>query len=796
MIRFSKKLDNGNWILLLFFLVQFPFISNAQSYGQVIYIPSGISNTVSESITDMAYWLEKGSGKHFQIIAGTATVKNGIQLLPLDKSTVSADVKKQLNKDGQSFFLNVDGANAAIIIGTGTNSYINGIYTFLQELGFRWYMPGDTWAIVPQLNKVNLKINQVYKPDFRNRSYFGTGGTTGIPGVDPQNTFQKDFDIWNRRNRINSDFQDKGHMAEGFYQAYQKELNSHPEYSCHNKVNPYGRINISNDAVVKLFIAWAIQQVNPQNRFSIIGVEPADGSGGPDDCLPSNMPGIKNWSDKYFWLANKVAQAAKEKGLDNLVELYAYSSHVAPPGFELHENVYPIIIPYAFQNLTSPEEFITLWQKKMNGRAMGIYDYWNITQWSSDLPQFNIYSISQKLRLWKQNNITTINLESTNAKGPMGHAFWLATQLMWNTDLSFESLYSQFLTQCFGPAAPDIKRMYDRWSIKYQGAMDVALSLNDLASAASKTTDTAIQKRISELKAYVHYLKLYYDYQQEGSVSKYNALINYMYGIHNLRLVQTYALKAYFIQTPTGYKSQATTENIKLIDNNEIEKNFQKDRIENPVTYTLSNFNFDLSKAHIPENKKGENQYPLYINGTNNYFFNLPVAQKVNIQAGATADTKLIIKDSKGKTWYQTVIPGTKQDYKSISVDLTKGRYTLTFGAYYRFSRIKLPDNIPFFSPDKNYDNSGYPLQYVYVPQGVTEIIYMDALRPGINGRGDWIDPGGKHIKPELVRYTTYRVPVPPQYRGKLWVLNIGHSSYKLLNIPDWYSLNPFEYKE
>jgi hypothetical protein len=43
---------------------------------------------------------------------------------------------------------------------------------------------------------------------------------------------------------------------------------------------------------------------------------------------------------------------------------------------------------------------------------------------------------------------------------------------------------------------------------------------------------------------------------------------------------------------------------------------------------------------------------------------------------------------------------------------------------------------------------------------------------------------------------TIYRVPVPPQYRGKAWVLNIGHRTFKMLNIPDYYSLNPFEYIE
>src|SRR5690606_30179392 len=208
------------------------------------------------------------------------------------------------------------------------------------------------------------------------------------------------------------------------------------------------------------------------------------------------------------------------------------------------------IIPYAFQNVAEPEQYIEMWHQKMNKRPMGIYDYWNITQWSSDVPQFNINAIPQKLRLWKKYNINTINLESTNAKGPMGHAFWLASQMMWDTDQSFEELYSEFLTKSFGPAANDIKRMYDRWSKNYQGSMDAPLSLQDLSKASSKTNDPVIQMRISELKAYVHYLLLYYDYINKPTVKGYTNLINYILGIHHLRLLQTHALQSRYIKPP------------------------------------------------------------------------------------------------------------------------------------------------------------------------------------------------------------------------------------------------------
>lgn len=762
-------------------------------YHQTIYLPDQtISKDVLASVNDMAYWLAQATGKKFEIKTGTVK-DEGIQLQWVDQSNLPATIKKQILADGQTFYLTIDNANAAQIVGSGTNSFINGIYTFLQELGFRWYMPGDAWTIVPKLNRLNIRLAKVYTPDFENRSYFGTGGINPIAELDPKNTFKTDFDTWNRRNRLSADYIMKGHMGQAFYNANKKVLNEHPEYFCHNKVNSNGRIDISNPDAVKLYVQWAISQVNPQARFSVIGVDPADGSGGKDDCLPADMPEIKTWSDKYFWLANKVAQQAEKQHINAPVELYAYASHAAPPNFALQANVYPVIIPYAFQDVAEPDQYIELWSRKMNGRPMGLYDYWNITQWSSDVPQFNIYSIPDKLRFWKKNNVTTINLESTNAKGPMGHAFWLATQMMWNTDLSFDSLYKDFLQQCFGPAAPDIKNMYDRWSRNYQGAMDVSLSLQDLASAAAKTNDKAIQARITELKAYVHYLKLYYDYQYNASPSAYKELITYVYSIHNLRLLQTSALVTRYIKAPKGF-TEKINKKVAALEHPQIEKSFKADKAENPVAYALSDFQFDIIKAIAKKGQQPAN--PLYINGSNSYSFCLPAKQTFIIQAGATADTRLMLKDANNKVWYNKVIAGSKDGYETIKLDLPAGKYTLTFGAYYRFSRLIFPADIVFVSSNKNYDNYRYPMLYVYVPKGATEIIYTDANGPGTNGRGNWIDPSGKTIQPQLVKYTTYRIPVPKQYSGSVWRLNMGHKSFQLLNIPDIFSLTDFEYKE
>jgi hypothetical protein len=791
------------YIFFLCLAIQSVFFARAQVYNNAIYTPHNAGSDVTNAVSDMAAWLQKATGKPFQVQAGTATKQaSGIWLQSVAQADLTAAQKSQLSKDGQAFYLEVDGAVSVRIVGTGAASFVNGIYTFLHHLGFRWYMPGDVWTIVPRMAQIK-SVKRVFTPDFQNRSYAGTGGMNAIPGLDPDNTFRRDFLLWNQRNRLGADFQSRGHRGQVFYNAMKAELDQHPEYFCNGKINRYGRIDISKAAAVQLFTTWAVSDINRQGRIPTIDVDPADGSGGNDDCLPTSMPQIKSWSDKYFWLANKTAQQAAAENKKAPVLLYAYAAHAAPPNFELEKSVYPIIIPYAFQRIADPARFIKMWQQKLNGRPMGIYDYWNITQWSSDIPQFDIYSIPQKLRLWKRSNITSINLESTNAKGPMGHAFWLATQLMWDVDASFEELYQEFLTQCFGPAAPEVKKMYDRWSQNYQGSMEPSLSFEDLAAASLKTRDPLIQKRLSELKAYVYYLKLYYEYQADTSVASYQRLIDYIYGIHYLRLLQTSALANLYIKPPAGYKKPTdkaaiakATAAIQNIPLDAVEKKVQETLAKGEPTYAISTFRFDLSKARPVANSTKKQHNPQHINGRNNYLFYLATARTLSVKAGANRNTRLIIKDNNGKVWVEKEIAGTNEGYETVQVSLPAGTYTFSFGDYARFSRIVFPEDLVFVSADKFYDNAGYPLLYVYVPKDAAEIVYADEKGPGVNKRGYWIRPDGTRVDPVKIKNNVYRVPVPAAQRGKVWILSMGHRSFELRNIPKYVSLNNFTYTE
>ncbi len=797
----SHKRKGGGYLLgsLLFILLSLMPAHEGfsqQSFGQTIFIPSKASKNIKESVDDMVYWIGKATGIKFKVEENDKPPANGIRIMQTNPAGLSTSDWKKINCDGQSFYLSVQ-QNNVTIAGTGDNSINNGIYTFLYEIGFRWYMPGDNWTKLGSFKNLPL-IDKIYSPDFQNRFYFGSGGTGRIPGLDPDDSFLADFKTWDRRNRVSSDYIAKSHSGPTFYRANKAILDQHPEYFCNNKVNTNGLINIDNRNVVDLYIKWAFSTVKDDMKFPVIGVDPADGSGNTNDCLPSNMPAIKTWSDKYFWLANQVAEKLDPKDTITWVQLYAYNDHAAPPSLALDKSIYPIIIPYAFQQVTTPENFIKIWRQKMGNRPMGVYDYWNITQWSKCLPQFNIYSIPLKLIYWKSNNITTANLECTYAKGPMGHALWLTSQMMWNTSLSFDKLYTEFLNNCFGAAADDIRRMYDRWSKDFQQEMDVDFSLRDLAAASAKVKDESILSRIAELKAYVHYMKLYFEYMNKKDVESYNKLINYLYSIHHLRLLHTIALERFYIEKPKttlAQPDQGKSNMASMIKNSEIETNFRDDLNRAERTYSLSNFSFDISKTSRADSRNSAYS-PQYINGRNTYDFVLASSRYFLFSAGATKNTTIMITDKSGKQWLAKEIKQSSSSNETIKLYLPAGRYSLTVGEAQRFTRLVLPTDITFISSDKNYDNYQYPIQYVYIPADVNEIIYRDDHAADRKGQAYWIDPGKKKIQPEQVKGKVFRVVVPDQYKGKVWAFNLGHGSFEMLNIPPFFSVNNFTYRQ
>ncbi|MCD2425194.1 DUF4838 domain-containing protein [Niabella pedocola] len=714
-------------------------------------------------------------------------------------------------RTGQAFYLSVD-KNETTIKYTTQNSLENAIYTFLDLLGFHWYGPGDNWFVKPSALRRPQLSGQWMEPSFRNRSFFGTGGLYfNQPQLyDPKNTYMQKWYDWKRRNRFNADFSSVGHTGQAFYLANKNLLDAHPEWFTGESGKVNGRIRIDQAAAVRAYKDWIRKIYNATTgEFIALGVEPEDGRGGVDDPLPAKMPGIKNHADKWWWLANEVAREYPENDKHIVITAYAYgdgSTNALAPSFPLRKNVYPVIIPYAFQTAYQPDEMVRVWSKWVTGN-MGLYDYWNITQWSVGLPQFNIYSIVPKLRFWKSNKVDGIYLETTDAAGPMGHALWLAGQLQWDLNSNFDALYKQYLNDCFDGAAAYMKKMFDRWSKNYQGTAEVAFSLADLKKASAAVEKGSLAwKRILDLKAYVHFMKMYYE--QNGTQQSKDALYRYLYSIHHLMMVQTAAFVGQaYIQPLVNGNVVPGSNGIRPLSESDIERQFQQDLRSASQTYHLSDFVFDYNKVKYIEPIANT---AWRFGGYNTpFYFYAPYTGQLNLDVGAESETVFSFF-SESKEFVRMNVAKSNCDYKELVLDrgwnMKRFKFPIEKGkkywlqTRYGFSRVVVKSEgiVLFKNPgEQDFDNYQYPVQYFYVPKETSEIVFYDKEREGENDRGYLVAPDGTMQKRQITDVKNiYKVPVALAYRGKVWEADFGHSQWGFKNIPNITSLQKFEYGE
>lgn len=715
-------------------------------------------------------------------------------------------------RDGQSFYLSVKLQKVDIKY-TTEHSLENAIYTYLGMLDIHWYGPTEDWFVSPEKLPQKDIAGKWFSPTFRNRNFNGTGGLEfgTLPSFDLKNEYKKNWLAFKRRNRFNADFYDAGHVGQAFYLENKQVLDKQKDWFANDQGRMSGRIKIEKKEAVDFFMNWATKNVSANKKgFTSIPVDPEDGRGGTDDPLPvDGFKGIKNWNhaDKWWWVANEVAKRFDENDNNTKVTMYAYGDgayNALAPKFTLRKNVYPLIIPYAFQKAYPPKQMVTTWAGKIEG-SMGLYDYWNITQWSEGLPQFDMYSIAEKLSFWKKNKVDGIYLETTDAAGPMGHIFWMAGQLQFDNNRSIEVLLNQYVKNCFGKGADTVKKMLLRWSLNYQGSAEVNFCLRDLEKASGMVMKGDKEwKRIAYLKAYVHYMKLYYEH--DGTKESRDKIFKYLYTIHHLSLVQTSAFIGQSYIFPGG--PAPSDIGTRLLNFTDIENQFQKDIAVANKVYELLNLKFDYDKVKYTEPIPNESWL---LGGYQcGFYFKAPFTGVISLDVGAEYDSEFVFSTDGSVIKKEFV--GTKNfDYKEKLVNgriwsLKKFKIKVEKGVMYHinlsggFSRVKMKTEgiVLFKNPGmQDFDNAAYPLQYFYVPKAATEIIFSDGYAEGLNERGYLIPPNGVPLKRESMgtKYI-YRVPVKPNERGKIWTANFGHPSWSFKNIPNVTTLQKFEYVE
>lgn len=849
------------------------FNSNAQT----VSYPLLSSQLLKSTAEDAAMLLQKSMpGSQFTTQPYSSMPVSGI--IFIYDATITDNQACKVESDGISFIK---------FTAAEDNGLCFGFYQYLHNSGFRFYQPGPSWEIIPSLSSAYKKTDTIFTTDFKYKSWFISGGNNRWI-MDNSTAYSWDsyfgenghnLALYQRRNGMLGANRFAGHRGDIMTGNYIAALEANPCYiACYNNLriaNNRSVPDVNSQEAMKLWSS-AIEQkytqykdiilgntglyVNQYRNFNYggqnIGIEVPDGSqwgNSKDNGLCSNTD-YSSASDQQFTLSNFTAQKISDKYPGKRFQLYAYAAHADVPNekISINDNLDIQLIPAVYQNITSANGLRNRWYKR--SKNISEYNYLNLSGWSGETPAFYLDDFKATVQIAKDKKSQGLVWEASPAKFA-SLPYLLAANNDLKDQVSIDNTLQEFCDNMFAGAANTIYTLLQLWtdskimaggfSNKYK--IPLYLKMISEAEQLTKEAPAVLQSRILELKAYLHYMILYFDWvcdqrTDAAKVDKAAALCIYLAKTNKLQLVNSYYLitvitakypgSNFYQQYNTANGSAYQNGNLPLITDAEIEGSFQNDKAR--YNNLIDKYSFE-SAAGIKDQLAKNNLNPLkkisvqlsYTYGMDYYNraefniiapaagsftidynprFDMPDKGYINFIVESQDKVLEILKDF---TIDRNAKPGT------LTVTLpSSGNYKLSvFSKYKSAVDLDINTNGNYFyksgsflgtTTEKYQTNLLSIPGYFYIPDGIDKLYFtISNSNPGgagfasaekINNAFDIKDISGNTLQARFVTPTDsalFYIDIPAESKGKFGMVSkMGAYSLVFSNISNvlWYA--------
>ncbi len=392
-------------------------------------------------------------------LAVGSQLADGLQGIYLGSAS-EAGLIERVGGDG-AFVLRVK-ADRIDIAGLGEGPAY-GVYELLEQLGVRWFMPGDLGLVCPRLTTVAVPVQEtVQVPSFTGRH------------------FQMGHVDWQTRLRCGGPTFPSAHGFPGFSGAAGKKLfEAHPEY--------YSLVNgqrIQRQACVSA--PGALEEVvkNVKAYFAkyperqVIGMGPNDGGGfcQCDDCRALDGDDFDPFSgehcvtDRYVWFFNQILKGIEDEYPDKKIGFYIYHTYMRPPvKVKPDPRITGALAPiglcriHGVQNPVCPEKQYYEWLASEWGKL--IPELWDRGYWSNlACPGFTfpiVHRVRKQIPFGHLAGIFGWRVETFPHWGTELPGMYIAAKLMWKYEANVDALLQDFYTRFYGPAAEPMGRYHE-----------------------------------------------------------------------------------------------------------------------------------------------------------------------------------------------------------------------------------------------------------------------------------------------------------------------------------------------
>jgi hypothetical protein len=351
--------------------------------------------------------------------------------------------------------------------------YFNGRYptptyfavaSFIENnLGVRWFAPGELWTYIPRGTPGELTVD--------------VKSVVSVPGTSPRiwsgHAWTDDWKTWDLRNKaVESEVVHRRNMQNNMYRIFppSKYAKTHPEY--------YPLINgkrwipendkashwwpcIGNPDVLRLTVEYANHyfDTHPDEDSFSLGMDDISHVCKCDKCL-AMAPDLP---DRYYMFINEVAKEVRKTHPNRYIGLLIYDIVRPLPKQvkKLEPNVFGYMTATCFQwwwpQRKQEVQMLTReWAKRC--QHLSRYDYYGM---GTITPRFAPHFMAEELKLDDSLGFEGMYTEVYTFLPDTAPMIWALAKMQWDHSLDVDPLLNEFYQKMYGSAAGTMKQYFD-----------------------------------------------------------------------------------------------------------------------------------------------------------------------------------------------------------------------------------------------------------------------------------------------------------------------------------------------
>lgn len=433
----------------------------------VVVLPVEADAAEQQAADELVEHIALISGAHLSVIRQGEPTRGltPIRIGTAADSSLGAVIQKR-GDDPAAFALLVDDASVQLR-GLSPVGSRTAAYELLEQLGVRWYLPGETGRVVPKDRTVTLAKQQtVQAPSFE--------GRRGVP--DP-------YGQWNDRLRMGGKGRYGAHGIHPFSgSARQAAFEANPEFF--GLVDGQRRprqlcltnstAKIEENQVLKQAVEHYRQVLRKNPGLKVLNMGPNDGGGycECDHCRALDPPADHttplatpepSFTDRYVWFFNHLTEALSDEFPGIRIGFYAYAQHLMPPVVaEARDNLAISLAPihvcriHGPNNPMCPESNFPLWAydkwRPYAGEFMADRGYmYNLAE--PGFPFSMLHRIREEIPAYYESGVRIWAADAARAWGSHNPSMYLVCKLLWDHTADVDAILEEFYELYYGPAA-------------------------------------------------------------------------------------------------------------------------------------------------------------------------------------------------------------------------------------------------------------------------------------------------------------------------------------------------------